>query len=64
MNSAQNDASLSTTSTPYTRATQKGKEKALSGEIVSEPLVYRTYRNEEEDLEAMMRLVEQELSEP
>ena len=42
----------------------KGKGKAPLVDAVGDELFYRTYRSEAEDLEGMMRLVEQELSEP
>ena len=64
MTSARYDTSPPTTSTSYTRTTLKGKEKAAPLERAGEQVVYRTYRNEEDDLEGIMRLVEQELSEP
>jgi len=45
---------------------RKGKSKAPAPWIDAggDQLYYRTYWSEEEDLEEMMRLVEQELSEP
>ncbi len=42
----------------------KGKGKATLVDAAGDQLYYRTYRNEEQDMEGMMRLVEQDLSEP
>lgn len=54
----------SSTHPSTTPSTTADKGKAPLVDAVGDELYYRIYRNEEDDLEGMMRLVEQELSEP
>jgi len=66
MKPASSAVSFSSTSTTSLTREEKGKGKESTPVIdaASEELYFRTYRNEAEDLESMMGLVEQELSEP